>query len=225
MNVDLNVYRMRIVSNHLRSARLPHSKRLGSAQLLLDMLFAHYKLIDITMFILFQIICKLHFDKATWHLPNNPQNVNRDINNEDIVSYRNKSLLSCVFASVVKQLIFQFCVWMCLLILRSGDVEINPGPGVSPTSSLTSTIRVITKLPNSEQSYKGKVKTHNYINRQNQSTIRNCENRNDPDLVQAFLKKWWVESDFKAPNLPLSLRFKGSGCHYNTSLSDDFFEN
>ena len=31
-------------------------------------------------------------------------------------------------------------------------------------------IREITKLPNSEQSYKGKVKTHNYINRQNQST-------------------------------------------------------
>jgi hypothetical protein len=28
-------------------------------------------------------------------------------------------------------------------------------------------------------------------------------------LVQAFLKKWWAESDFKAPNLPLSLRFKG----------------
>ena len=33
-----------------------------------------------------------------------------------------------------------------------------------------SKIRVITKLPNSEQSYKGKVKTHKYINRQNQST-------------------------------------------------------
>ena len=33
-----------------------------------------------------------------------------------------------------------------------------------------SKIRVITKLPNSEQSYKGKVKTHYYINRQNQST-------------------------------------------------------
>ena len=31
-------------------------------------------------------------------------------------------------------------------------------------------IKVITKLPNSEQSYKGKVKTHNYTNRQNQST-------------------------------------------------------
>jgi hypothetical protein len=31
-------------------------------------------------------------------------------------------------------------------------------------------IRVITKLPNSEQSYKGKVKTHKYINRLNQST-------------------------------------------------------
>jgi hypothetical protein len=44
----------------------------------------------------------------------------------------------------------------------------------------------------------------------------NCENRNDPELVQAFLKKWWVESDFKAPNLPLSLRFKGSCRHYNS---------
>ena len=31
-------------------------------------------------------------------------------------------------------------------------------------------IRVITKLPNSEQFYKWKVKTHKYINRQNQST-------------------------------------------------------
>jgi hypothetical protein len=31
-------------------------------------------------------------------------------------------------------------------------------------------IRVITTLPNSEQSYKGKVKTYKYINRQNQST-------------------------------------------------------
>ena len=43
-------------------------------------------------------------------------------------------------------------------------------------------IRVITKLPNSEQSYKGKVKTHNYINRKNQSTTENCENRNDPEV-------------------------------------------
>ena len=51
-------------------------------------------------------------------------------------------------------------------------------------------IRVITKLPNSEQSYKGKVKAHNYINRQNQSTTGKLWKRNDPDLVQAFLKKF-----------------------------------
>ena len=38
------------------------------------------------------------------------------------------------------------------------------------TLPFVSEIRVITQLPNSEQSYKGKVKTHNYINRQNQST-------------------------------------------------------
>ena len=49
-------------------------------------------------------------------------------------------------------------LWMmhCLLIYYRGHY--------------TCQIRVITKLPNSEQSYKGKVKTHNYINRQNQST-------------------------------------------------------
>ena len=35
-------------------------------------------------------------------------------------------------------------------------------------------------------------------------------------MVSAFLKKWWVESDFKAPILPLSLRLKVSGCHYNS---------
>jgi predicted ferric reductase len=77
-------------------------------------------------------------------------------------------------------------------------------------------IRVITKLPNSKQSYKGKVKTRKYINRQISQQPENCENRNDPDLVQAFLKIWWVESNFKAPNLPLSLRLKGSGCHYSS---------
>ena len=87
----------------------------------------------------------------------------------------------------------------------------------SPAKVLTviEQIRVITKLPNSEQSYKGKVKTHKYINRQNQSTTGKLGKCNDPDLVQAFPKKWWVESDFTAPNLPLSLRFKGFGCHYN----------
>ena len=31
--------------------------------------------------------------------------------------------------------------------------------------------------------------------------LENCENRNDPHLVQAFLRKWWVESDFKAPKM------------------------
>jgi hypothetical protein len=38
--------------------------------------------------------------------------------------------------------------------------------------SISIQIRVITKLPNSEQSYKGKIKTHNYINRQNFVTFR-----------------------------------------------------
>jgi hypothetical protein len=46
------------------------------------------------------------------------------------------------------------------------------------------------------------------------------ENRNDPDLVQAFLKKWWVESDFiKAPNLPRSLRLKDNEVNKNVKKS------
>jgi hypothetical protein len=47
-------------------------------------------------------------------------------------------------------------------------------------------IRVIRKLPNSEQSYKGKVKTHNYINRQISQQPENCENRNDPIRSNLF---------------------------------------
>jgi hypothetical protein len=48
----------------------------------------------------------------------------------------------------------------------------------------------------------------------------NWENRNGPDLVQAFPKKWWVESDFTAPNFPLPLWLKRSGCHYNSIFNN-----
>jgi hypothetical protein len=53
------------------------------------------------------------------------------------------------------------------------DTKIKQAPNCNISNieaCLMYKIRVITKLPNSEQSYKGKVKTHNYINRQNQST-------------------------------------------------------
>jgi hypothetical protein len=38
------------------------------------------------------------------------------------------------------------------------------------------------------------------------------------DLVEIYSlsAETKLESDFKAPNLPLSLRLKGSGCHYNS---------
>ena len=111
---------------------------------------------------------------------------------------------------LIKEMISIFSLWIFQLYVATFKQHV-----LMDYTSL-SWIRVITKLPNSEQSNKGKVKTHKYINRQNQSTTENCENRNDPDLVQAYLKKWWVESDFKAPNLPLSLRLKVSGCHYNS---------
>ena len=76
----------------------------------------------------------------------------------------------------------------CIKIINSFEDNKSPGLGKSFYSRFSLTIgkdlvevlnniylqgeliKVLTKLPNSEQSYKGKVKTHNYINRQNQST-------------------------------------------------------
>ena len=72
--------------------------------------------------------------------------------------------------------------------------------------------------------YKGKVKTHKYINRQISQQPDNCENRNDPDLVQAFLKKWWVESDFKVPNLPYEGEIFGKHI-YTAILLFHFYSN
>jgi hypothetical protein len=47
------------------------------------------------------------------------------------------------------------------------------------------------------------------------------ENHNGPDLVQAFLKKWWVESDLTAPNLPLpsKLLIRSKNPNGNVSIS------
>ena len=49
-------------------------------------------------------------------------------------------------------------------------------------------IREITKLPNTEQSSKGKVKLINQQTDKISQQPGNWENRNGPDLIQAFLK-------------------------------------
>ena len=56
------------------------------------------------------------------------------------------------------------------------------------SSEILVLIKVITQLPNSEKSYKGKVKTHNYINRQNQSTTGTniCFGRNLEGIVHSL---------------------------------------
>ena len=106
------------------------------------------------------------------------------------------------------------CIMLKIITQRSLQRRCSTGDGRH--FAIFYWIRVITNLPNSKQSYKGKIKTRNYTNRQNQSTTGKLWKRNDLDLVQAFLKKWWVESDFKVPNLSLSLQLKVSGCHYNS---------
>ena len=57
--------------------------------------------------------------------------------------------------------------YMIKLKLKKVDLVITDTPTFQ---ILNEAMKVITKLPNSEQSYKGKAQTHNYINRQNQST-------------------------------------------------------
>jgi hypothetical protein len=72
-------------------------------------------------------------------------------------------------------------------------------------------IRVITKLPNSEQSYKGKVKTHNYINRQNQSTTgKLCIHLklNDNSLRGELLSR--ISMNFEALLVSVGLAMQGN---------------
>jgi hypothetical protein len=50
---------------------------------------------------------------------------------------------------------------------------------------------------------------------------RESQRKTVKTVMTAYPKKWWVESDFKVPNLPLSLRLKVPGCHYN-SIYDQY---
>jgi hypothetical protein len=59
-------------------------------------------------------------------------------------------------------------------------------------------MRVITKLPNTEQSSKGKGKTHKSTDKISQQP-ENWENRNGPDLVQAFPKNMMINSPKSPP--------------------------
>jgi hypothetical protein len=55
-------------------------------------------------------------------------------------------------------------------------------------------------------------------NRQNQSTTGKLGNHNGPDLVQAFPKKWWVESDYTAP----VVKFKKNKKYYTVRTVPKF---
>ena len=63
---------------------------------------------------------------------------------------------------------FIYIYWLYFVIgFFEGDIELEPGE-----EPYVSVFQIISKLPNSEQSYKGKVKTHKYINKQNHFKIR-----------------------------------------------------
>jgi hypothetical protein len=70
-------------------------------------------------------------------------------------------------------------------------------------------IRVITKLPNSEQSYKGKVKTHKYINRQNQSTT---------GKLKTVMTMTWYRHFQRNGGLNQILKRQTSSFHYDSKV-------
>jgi hypothetical protein len=112
-----------------------------------------------------------------------------------------KSRVGAVTSQRVLKVLFYVNILQCFFVV---DPELE---------SLSDWVRTIRSL------VQGRIhKLKNCVNSRPKSVFKDQEavKRNDPDLVQAFLKKWSVESDFKAPNLPLSLRFKGSGGHYNS---------
>jgi hypothetical protein len=80
------------------------------------------------------------------------------------VSSTNKTDIHDITELLLKVTLNTIMISLTLIVLQT-----LPCPFLNIPSALR-IIKVITKLPNSEQSYKGKVKTHNYINRQNQST-------------------------------------------------------
>jgi hypothetical protein len=81
-------------------------------------------------------------------------------------------------------------------------------------------IRVITKLPNTEQSSKGKGKTQ--VKKQTKSDNNRKTGKTAMTLTcyRHFQRNGGFNSDFTAPNLPLPLRLKGSGCHYNSIFNN-----
>ena len=70
-------------------------------------------------------------------------------------------------------------------------------------------IRVTTKLPNSEQSYKGKVKTHNYITRQNQSTT---------GKLKTVMTLTWYRHFYRNGGLNQILKRQTSRSHYGSKV-------
>jgi hypothetical protein len=133
----------------------------------------------------------MHFHIAKMY---KDKEVNKNVKNNFFINVWRKIFLT--FASLGLVLLWQLFYLFCSSIVINTVIVTAGTFGIPRTNKnafkTLGWIRVIAKLPNSEQSYKGKVKTHKYIK---------LWKRNDPDLVQAFLKKWWVESDFKAPNL------------------------
>jgi hypothetical protein len=90
----------------------------------------------------------------------------------DITEILLKMTLNTITPPFLMVMLCLLCLYKCVIWFHRWKFDIYSTNNMVLQTLFTSNqkIRVITKLPNSEQSYKGKVKTHKYINRQNQST-------------------------------------------------------
>jgi hypothetical protein len=113
--------------------------------------------------------------------------------------FRYQYLIEIYSVSAEKIISDTFAQWKCIKIKKWRKLGV--GCDTDFENIICKQIKVITKLPNSEESYKGKVKTHNYINRQNQSTTGKLCKRNDHVLVmlpiRLFLRFWMLSPRFR----------------------------
>jgi hypothetical protein len=73
----------------------------------------------------------------------------------------------------------------------------------TPVCTITDGMDSNTIIPSSEINVSDKMAVVDDLRPTSPKQLQSSEGtfRNDPDLVQAFLKKWWVESYFKVPNI------------------------
>ena len=127
--IDLATFRMRIGLYYARSSRLPKRKSLNAEAFTFYLFFISFRGICVPLYIFFRIICELEVFSLQEHF---------HAIKSDVVRQKDDECAPPPFCEkenlAVEKLIFIILI-LTLLILLSGDVELNPGPLSSTESS------------------------------------------------------------------------------------------